>query len=105
MIQFIEENNDAKTKLIEKLKEEICRIIKEIMTTKDTNEENELSNNNDLKDSISILKDSKNKLRFTKSAVSMQSFLCIQAQFINLIFTEKLLSSTSFQFRLIILFY
>ena len=70
MIQFIEENNDAKTKLIEKLKKEACRVIKEIIAIKGTDREDELSDDDDLKD---------NKLGFTKSAVSIWSSLCIQA--------------------------
>ena len=71
VIQFIEENDDAKTKLIEKLKKKACRAVKEIIITKDINEKNKLSDNDDLKDPISISKGSKNKLKFTKSAVPM----------------------------------
>ena len=70
-IQFIKENNDAKAKLIKKLKKEVCRAVKEIIMTKDTDEENELNDDNNLKNSASILKSLKNKLRFIKSVVSM----------------------------------
>ena len=77
VIQFIEENDDTKTKLIKKLKKEACRAVKKIIAVKDINEENELNNNNDLKDSASTSKGLKNKLGFIKSAVSMQSFLHI----------------------------
>ena len=69
-IQFIEENDDVKAKLIEELKKETCRIIKEIMAVKSTDKENELSNNNNLKNSVSTSKSLKNKSEFTKSAVS-----------------------------------
>ena len=71
MIQFIEENDDAKTKLIEKLKKEACRTVKKVITVKGTDEENKLNNDDDLKDPTSTSKDSKNKLRFTKSVISM----------------------------------
>ena len=105
VIQSIEENNDAKAKLIEKLKEKAHRTVKEIIATKSINKENKLNDNNDLKDLIFISKSSKNKPGFTKSAISMQSSSCIQAQFINLISTGKLLPFTSSWFRLTIPFY
>ena len=75
------------------------------MTAKGINEENELNNDNDLKDSASTSKDLKNKSEFTKPAIPTQSFLHIQAQFINLTSTGKLLPSTSSQSRLTILSY
>ena len=71
MIQFIEENNNTRTKLIEKLKEKACRTVKEIMTAKSINKENELNDDDDLKNPTSILKSLKNKLEFTKLAVPM----------------------------------
>ena len=104
-IQFIKENNDARAKLIEKLKEEACRTIKEVMTAKGTDEEDKLNNNDDLKDPAPTSKGSKNKPGFTKSAVSTQSSSYIQAQFTNSTFTGKPSSSTSSWFRLTILFY
>ena len=104
-IQFIEENNDAKAKLIEELKKEAHRAVKKVMTAKGINEEDELSNNNDLKDPTSISKGSKNKPGFTKPAIPTQSSSHIQAQFINPISTGKPSSSTSSQFRLTISFY
>ena len=70
MIQFIEENDDTKAKLIKKLKKETCRAVKEIMTVKDINEEDKLSNDDDLKNPASTSKGSKNKLKFTKSVIS-----------------------------------
>ena len=70
MIQFIEENN-AKTKLVEKLKKKICRVVKKVIAAKSIDEENKLSNNNNLKNLISTSKNLKNKLKFTKFAVSM----------------------------------
>ena len=78
VIQFIEENNDARAKLIEELKEEACRAIKEIIAAKGTDGENKLNDDDDLKDSTSISKGSKNKLKFIKSAVLMWSSSCIQ---------------------------
>ena len=104
-IQSIKENNDAKTKLIEKLKKKVCKAIKEIITAKSINKENELSNNDDLKNSVFTSKNSKNKSEFTKSAVSTQSSSHIQAQFINSISIGKPSPSTSSQSRLIILSY
>ena len=77
MIQFIKKNDDARVKLIKKLKEEACRAVKEIMTAKSTDKENKLSNDNDLKNLTSASKGSKNKLRFTKSVISTWSFSCI----------------------------
>ena len=70
MIQFIKENNNTRAKLIEKLKKEICRAVKEIMITKGINEENKLNNDDNLKNPTSTSKNLKNKLKFTKSAVS-----------------------------------
>ena len=70
-IQFIEENDDAKAKLIKKLKKEVCKAVKKIMITKSTDEENKLSNDDNLKDSAFTSKSSKNKLKFIKFAVSM----------------------------------
>ena len=57
--------------MIKKLKEEICRAVKKIIMTKDTDEENELSNDDDLKNPAPTSKDSKDKLKFTKSAISI----------------------------------
>ena len=78
MIQFIKENNNIKAKLIKKLKKKTCRTVKKIIIKKDTDEENKLSDNNNLKNPTFTLKDLKGKLKFTKFTVSTQSFLCIQ---------------------------
>ena len=48
------------------------------MITKNTDREDELNNNNNLKNSAFTLKNLKNKLKFTKLAVSTQSFSHIQ---------------------------
>ena len=77
VIKFIKENNDAKAKLIEKLKKEAHRAIKKVIMIKGTDEENELNDDDDLKDSASTSKSLKNKLRFTKFVVSIQSSLHI----------------------------
>ena len=71
MIQSVKEGNNIKAKLIKKLKEETCRIVKEIITAKGTDEEDKLSNNDNLKNPAPISKGSKSKLRFIKSAVSI----------------------------------
>ena len=78
-IQSIKENNDAKTKLIKKLKKEAHRVIKKVMTIKSINKEDKLNNNNDLKNSAPTSKNSKNKLGFTKPVIPTQSFSHIQA--------------------------
>ena len=104
-IQFIEKNNNARAKLIEKLKEKAHRAVKEIMAVKGTDEKDELSNNNDLKDPTSISKSSKNKPEFIKFAVPMQSSSHIQAQFTNSTSIGKPLPFTSSQSRLTILSY
>ena len=75
------------------------------MTVKSTDEENDLNNNDNLKNSISTSKNLKSKLGFIKSVISTWFSLCIQTQFINLTFTVKLSLSTLFQSRLNILFY
>ena len=69
IIQFIKEDNDIKTKLIKKLKKEIYRAVMKVMTVKDTDRENKLNNDNDLKNLTFILKNSKGKSEFTKSTV------------------------------------
>ena len=77
VIQFIEESNNTKAKLIKKLKKKVCRAVKKIMVAKGTDEENKLNNNDNLKNSASISKNSKSKLEFTKFVISTQSSLCI----------------------------
>ena len=74
MIQFIEKGNNTRAKLIKKLKKKVHRIVKKIMIIKGTDREDKLSDDNNLKNFASILKNLKNKLKFTKSAVLTQSF-------------------------------
>ena len=73
--------------------------------TKSIDREDELNNNDNLKNSAPTLKDSKGKPKFTKSVISTWFSLHIQAQFNNLTSTVKPSSSTSSQSRLSISFY
>ena len=75
------------------------------MTVKSIDEEDELNNDNNLKNPAFTSKNSKGKPEFTKLAVLTQSSLYIQAQFINSTFTVEPSSSTPFQFKLSISFY
>ena len=77
MIQFVKDNNDIKVKLIKKLKEKACRAVKKVMMAKGTDREDELNNDDNLKNLTPTSKDSKDKLRFTKSVILTQTFLCI----------------------------
>ena len=84
---------------------EARRAVKEVMAAKGTDGEDELSDDDDLKDPAPTSKGSKNRPGFIKSAIPMWFSSHIQAQFTNLISIGKLLPFTPSQSRLTILSY